>query len=88
MDILINADALTRYDNCTTRVANNNGTYRSKMLKIVTIRSLKVAKQVENYEIEARIQPYLHNKCMIINLFSLLHFNRVYFFSNQHPHRA
>ena len=48
--MLTDADALTRYFNCTTRAANKNGTYHSKMSIIVmTTYSKEQSQQRRNY---------------------------------------
>ena len=50
--IMVNADALTRYYNCTTRVANKNGTLSLQNIENCYDQIFKGAKQAEKDEAE------------------------------------
>jgi hypothetical protein len=50
--IMVDADALTRYYNCTTRVANKNGTLSLQNIENCYDQVFKGAKQAEKNEAE------------------------------------
>jgi hypothetical protein len=56
--IMVDADALTRYYNCTSRVANKNGTLSLQNIENCYDQIFKGAKQAERDEADAaRITP-------------------------------
>jgi hypothetical protein len=52
--LLVDADALTRYYNCTTRVANKNGTLSLRNIENCYDQVFKGAKQAEKDEASMR----------------------------------
>ncbi len=59
--IMVDADALTRYYNCTTRVANKNGTLSLQNIENCYDQIFKGAKQAEKDEAETvKTIPPLH----------------------------
>ena len=55
--LMVDADALTRYYNCTTRVANKNGTLSLQNIENCYDQVFQGAKQAEKDEASVRTSP-------------------------------